>query len=38
MQNGVTALYVACQEGRDEVVKILMRAKADLNLQTNVSY
>ena len=25
------------QEGHDEVVKILVRAKADLNLQDNVS-
>ena len=31
------ALHAASQEGHDEVVKILMRAKADLNLQNNVS-
>ena len=36
-QNGMTALYAASQEGHDEVVKILVRAKADINLQTNVS-
>ena len=37
MQDGFTALHAACQEGHDEVVKILIRAKADLNLQTKVS-
>ena len=34
---GSTALYVASQEGHDKVVKILVRARADLNLQSNVS-
>ena len=33
---GHSALHVACQEGHDEAVKILMRAKADLNLKTKV--
>ena len=38
LQEGHTALHAACANGHDEVVKILMRAKPDLNLQTNVSY
>ena len=33
----MTSLYVASQGGHDEVVKILVRAKADFNLQSNVS-
>ena len=37
VQDGWTALHVACEDGHDDTVKILMRAKADLNLQTNVS-
>ena len=37
IQEGHTALHVACESGNDDTVKILMRAKADLNLQTNVS-
>ena len=37
IQEGYTALHVACQDGHDDTVKVLMRAKADLNLQTNVS-
>ena len=36
IQEGYTALDVACQEGHDDSVKILMKAKADFNLQTNV--
>ena len=38
VQEGWTALHLACEEGHDDTVKILMRAKADLNLQTKVSY
>ena len=37
LQDGQTALYVASWNGHDEVVKILLKAKADLNLQRNVS-
>ena len=33
---GHSAFHVACQGGHDEPVKILMRAKADLNLKTKV--
>ena len=37
LQDGQTALIVASHSGHDEVVKILLRAKANLNVQTNVS-
>ena len=36
-QDGFTALHVACQEGKEQVVEALVVAKADLNLLTNVS-
>ena len=36
IQWGHSAFHVACQEGHDEAVKILMRAKADLHLKTKV--
>ena len=38
VQEGYTALRAACKEGHYDTVKILMRAKADLNLRTKVSY
>ena len=37
VQDGWTALLVTCQEGLDEVVQTLVSAKADPNLQNNVS-
>ena len=37
IQDGSTALHAACQEGKEQVVEALVVAKADLNLQTNVS-
>ena len=37
VQEGWTALHAACEKGHDDTVKILMRAKADLNLQSKVS-
>ena len=36
IQEGHSAFHAACQEGHDEAVKILMRAKADLHLKTKV--
>ncbi len=38
MQNGATALLIASQQGYCEVVKVLLEAKADINIQTNVSH
>ena len=35
-QNGWTALTIACKEGHDEIVQILVQAGADLNFQANV--
>ena len=37
VQDGWTALHVACHKGHDEVVQTLMIAKADFSLQNNVS-
>lgn len=35
-QNGWTALHLAAQGGRAEVVRLLAEAKAQINLQTEV--
>ena len=35
-QNGFTALHLAAQEGKVDVVKLLTEAKADVNIQTEV--
>ena len=35
-QDGVTALSLAAQEGKVEVVRVLIEAKALVNLQTKV--
>ena len=37
VQHGGTALFMATQDGHSEVVRILLEAKADVNLKTNVS-
>ena len=37
IQGGWTALHVACMNGHDKVVKILLQAGADLNIQDKVS-
>ena len=37
MQKGWTALHVACQQGHDKIVKILLQAGADYGIQTSVS-
>ena len=37
VQTGSTALLVAAQEGHCEIVRMLLEAKADVNVQKNVS-
>ena len=37
VQDGATALHVACQEGHLRVAECLLDAKSDLNLLSNVS-
>ena len=37
VQDGFTALLVAAQEGHCEIVKMLLEAKADVNVQNIVS-
>ena len=37
IQTGSTALLVAAQEGHCEVVRMLLKAKADVNMKNDVS-
>ena len=37
VQDGSTALFVAAQEGHCAIVRMLLEAKADVNIQNNVS-
>ena len=37
VQDGSTALHVATQEGHCGIVRMLLEAKADVNVQNNVS-
>ena len=37
VQNGSTALLVAAQEGHCGIVRMLLEAKADVNMKNNVS-
>ena len=36
LQLGSTALHVAAQEGKTDVVRLLIEAKAQINIQRNV--
>ncbi len=38
VQDGFTALYVAAENGHLRVVELLLAAKADVNIQANVSH
>ena len=38
IQDNATALVVACQNGHDEVVRVLLVAKATVNTPDKVSY
>ena len=37
VQDGYTALHAACDHGHDQIVELLITAKAALDLKTNVS-
>ena len=37
IQDGVTPLHFACENGHDEVVKILLQGGADPNIQDKVN-
>ena len=37
-QNGATALYWASRNGHDEIVRVLLAAKATVNTQTKVGF
>ena len=37
VQNGSTALFVAAEQGHSSVVRMLLEAKADVNMKDNVS-
>ena len=37
VQNGFTALLVAAQKGHCGIVRMLLEAKADINMENNVS-
>ena len=37
LQDGITALHVACRTGHDSVVKLLIDAHADLGIADEVS-
>ena len=36
VQDGQTALYIACKKGYDQIVELLLRREADVNHQTKV--
>ena len=36
VQDGQTALYIACKEGNDQIVELLLKKEADINHQTKV--
>ena len=38
VQDGLTAVYVASYKGHDQILELLLRRKADVNLQTKVRF
>ena len=36
VQDGQTALYIACKEGHDQIVELILKKEADVNHQTKV--
>ena len=36
VQDGQTALYIACKKGNDQIVELLLKKEADINHQTKV--
>ena len=38
VQNAMTAVYVASYKGHDQILELLLRRKADVNLQTKVRF
>ena len=38
VQDGLTAVYVASYKGHDQILELLLRRKADVNLQTEVRF
>ncbi len=38
LQDGATALYWASRNGHDEIVRVLLAAKATVNTQTKVGF
>ena len=36
VQDGQTALYIACKNGHDQIVELLLKKEADVNHQTKV--
>ena len=38
VQDNQTPLYIACKEGRNQIVELLLRRKADVNHQEEVRF
>jgi len=38
LQDRATALHIACAMGHEEIVNVLLRARANIDIQISVSY